>query len=67
MVQFGIAQLRIGLRVKALVAVSHVDGQHPADVGVVDGHALGGVPVTVLAEQIDLVPKRASARTRLAL
>ena len=71
-IELGVAELGEGLHLEALVAVVHVDRQQAADVGVVDRHRAGraGAEVgwlAVLADQVDLVAERASARARLAL
>ena len=72
-VELGVGQLGEGLHLEALVLVAHVDGSRPPMSGrwIRDRARLGSMPgavgAAVLAEQVDLVPERASARTRLAL
>src|SRR5215208_795904 len=61
MLQLRIAQSRVRLRLETLVGVGDVDGQDPADVGIVDRDPLGGVPVALLAKQVHVM---AQARER---
>jgi hypothetical protein len=50
-----LVQLREGQRIKSLIAIGHVHGKQPPDVGYVDRHALRFVYRPVLAEQVHLM------------
>jgi hypothetical protein len=65
-VQLSLAELLEGLDLEAGVRVLDVDRQQTADIGVVDSHSLQ-LDLTVLAEQMDLVPEPGQRRSQVGV
>ena len=54
-VECRLVQLREGQSIETLIAIGHVHGEHPSDIGHMDRHTLRSLRRPVLAEQVHLM------------